>query len=207
MHQSDSLILMISAPSGAGKTTVTQGLMAANPAFRRVVTCASRAPRPGERDGVDYHFFSRETFEEKIRAGEFLEYADVYGDYKGILKSSVHELLDSGFDVLLNVDVQGAETVRRVAAADAALAGRLVSVFITPASRAELEQRLIGRDADSAEALALRLDTAAIEVARWAEFDYLVVSGTREEDLRRLQSVYEAEKSRAARQRFGWVTK
>jgi guanylate kinase len=206
MHQSDSLILMISAPSGAGKTTVTQGLMAANPAFRRIITCASRAPRPGERDGVDYYFFSREAFEEKIRAGEFLEYADVYGDYKGILKSTVRDLLDSGCDVLLNVDVQGAETVRRVASNDPGLTGRLVSVFITPASRAELEQRLIGRDADSAEALARRLDTAAIEVARWGEFDYLVVSRTREEDLRRMQSIYEAEKTRVGRQRFGWVT-
>ena len=80
MHQTDSLLLLISAPSGAGKTTVSQGLLGSNPRLRRVTTCTSRAPRPGERDGVDYHFLSRAEFERRIEAGEFLEHADVYGD-------------------------------------------------------------------------------------------------------------------------------
>lgn len=204
MHQTDSLLLLISAPSGAGKTTVSQGLLAANPRLRRVTTCTSRAPRPGERDGVDYHFFSRDGFEQRIKAGEFLEHAVVYGDHKGILRSSVGELLESGSDVLLNVDVQGAATVRSVMASDPRLVGRLVSVFLTPGTRSELETRLRGRDADSPEALARRLDTAEEEVRRWSEFDYLVVSGTREEDLARIQAIYSAERSRSPRQRFEW---
>ncbi len=204
MHPTDSLLLLISAPSGAGKTTVSQGLLGANPRLRRVTTCTSRAPRPGERDGVDYHFLTRAEFERRIEAGEFLEHADVYGDLKGILRSSVGELLESGSDVLLNVDVQGAATVRAVMAGDHRLAGRLVSVFLTPGTRSELESRLRGRDADSPEALARRLDTAAEEVRRWPEFDYLVVSGTREEDLARIQSIYLAERSRSPRQRFEW---
>jgi guanylate kinase len=204
MHQTDSLLLLISAPSGAGKTTVSQSLLAANPRLRRVTTCTSRAPRPGEQDGVDYHFLSRAEFERRIEAGEFLEHANVYGDLKGILRSSVGELLESGSDVLLNVDVQGAATVRAVMAVDPRLIGRLVSVFLTPGNRSELESRLRGRDADSPEALARRLDTAAEEVRRWPEFDYLVVSGTREEDLARIQSIYLAERSRSPRQRFEW---
>jgi len=206
MHQTQSLILLISAPSGAGKTTVSQGLLAANPGLRRVITCASRAPRPGERDGVDYHFFSREEFLHRIAAGEFLEHAEVYGDLKGILRRTVREQLDAGVDVLLNVDVQGAETVRLVVENDPELAGRLVSIFITPRSRSELEARLRGRDADSPEALNRRLDTAATEVGRWKEFDFLVVSGSRAEDLSRVQSIYDSERNRSTRQQLEWVT-
>lgn len=128
----------------------------------------------------------------------------MYGDWKGILKESVRSHWATGKDALLNVDVQGAETVRRVVAADPALAGRLVTVFITPASRDELESRLRGRDADAPEAIARRLDTAEPEVARWGEFDYLLVSRSREEDLRLLRSIYEAECARSARHSFHW---
>jgi guanylate kinase len=135
MHASAPFLLLISAPSGAGKTTVSQGLMSANPRIGRIITCASRAPRPGEVHGVDYHFFSRSEFEARIAAGEFLEYANVYGDWKGILKESVRAHWATGKDALLSVDVQGAETVRRVVASDPALVGRLVTVFITPVSR------------------------------------------------------------------------
>jgi guanylate kinase len=206
MHQSAPFLLLISAPSGAGKTTVSQGLMNACPGIGRIITCTSRAPRPGEVDGVDYHFFSRADFEERIAAGQFLEHANVYGDWKGILKASVRAHWATGRDALLSVDVQGAETIRRVVAADPALAGRLVTVFITPGSRAELEARLRGRDADAPEAIARRLDTAEAEVSRWAEFDYLLVSRSREEDLDRLRSIYQAERCRSSRQGFRWET-
>ena len=204
MHASAPFLLLISAPSGAGKTTVSQGLMAAHPRIGRITTCTSRAPRPGEVNGVDYHFFSRAEFEARIAVGEFLEYANVYGDWKGILKESVRAHWATGKDALLSVDVQGAETIRRVMAADPALAGRLVTVFITPASREELETRLRGRDAAAPEAIARRLDTAEPEVARWHEFDYLLVSRSREEDLRLLSAIYEAECARSSRQTFRW---
>jgi guanylate kinase len=155
---------------------------------------------------VDYHFFSRSEFEARIAAGEFLEYANVYGDWKGILTESVRAHWATGKDALLSVDVQGAETVRRVVASDPALVGRLVTVFITPVSREELESRLRGRDADEPEAIQRRLDTAEAEVARWAEFDYLLVSRSREEDLRLLQSIYETECARSSRQTFRWAS-
>ena len=206
MHACAPFLLLISAPSGAGKTTVSQGLMSANPRIGRIITCASRAPRPGEVHGVDYHFFSRSEFEARIAAGEFLEYANVYGDWKGILKESVRAHWATGKDALLSVDVQGAETVRRVVENDPELAGRMVSIFITPRSRSELEARLRGRDADSPEALNRRLDAADAEVGRWKEFDFLVLSGTRAEDLSRVQSIYDSERNRSTRQQLEWVT-
>ena len=128
-------LLLISAPSGAGKTTVSQGLLHACPTIGRIITCASRAPRPGEVHGVDYHFFSRAEFETRIAAGEFLEYANVYGDWKGILKESVRSHWATGKDALLNVDVQGAETVRRVVAADPALASAMISSSVGMVNR------------------------------------------------------------------------
>lgn len=204
MHVRAPFLLLISAPSGAGKTTVSQALLNACPTLGRIITCTSRAPRPGEVPGVDYHFFSRAEFEARIAAGDFLEHANVYGDWKGILKESVRAHWASSLDALLSVDVQGAETIRRVMASDPMLAGRLVTVFITPASRAELEARLRGRDADAPEAIARRLDMAEPEVARWAEFDYLLVSGGRDEDFRALRSIYESERIRASRQTFCW---
>ncbi|MSU32284.1 MAG: guanylate kinase [Pedosphaera sp.] len=198
-------MLLITAPSGAGKTTVSQGLLANNPDLCRVITCTSRAPRLGEKDGVDYHFLSRAIFLQRIEQGDFLEYADVYGDFKGILKDSVAELLQSGADVLLNVDVQGAATIRTVIAQDPQLVGSLVTLFITPATRGELENRLRGRDADTEESLTRRLETANSEVNCWKEYDYLVLSGSREEDLAQVQAIYFAERSRASRHSFQWT--
>jgi guanylate kinase len=205
MNTTANLILLLSAPSGAGKTTVSQALLRDNPGLRRVITCATRAPRPGERDGVDYHFFSQETFAQLVADGQFLEHARVFGEGKGILKDSVRELLDAGRDVLLNVDVQGAETVRRVSAIDPTLAGRLVTVFLTPPTPAELETRLRGRGADPDDAIARRSAEAGREVARWREFDYLILSETREADLRRLQAIYDAEKLRVTRLDLSWT--
>lgn len=205
MRSNRSLILLITAPSGAGKTTVSQGLLANNPDLCRVITCTSRAPRLGEKDGVDYHFLSRAIFLQRIEQGDFLEYADVYGDFKGILKDSVAELLQSGADVLLNVDVQGAATIRTVIAQDPQLVGSLVTLFITPATRGELENRLRGRDADTEESLTRRLETANSEVNCWKEYDYLVLSGSREEDLAQVQAIYFAERSRASRHSFQWT--
>ncbi len=199
---SRSIVLLLSAPSGAGKTTLGDGLLRQNPQLRRVITCTTRAPRAGETDGVDYHFLSKETFSAKVEAGEFLEHATVYGRSYGTLAKSVRDLLKEGLDVLLTIDVQGAVSVRKVAETDLVLRAALVTLFLTPSSRLELTRRLQGRGTESSEVLAARLAAAEEEVAHWQRFDYLIKSGTREEDLRRAQAILDAERLRRCRVHF-----
>lgn len=196
---SSPLILLISAPSGAGKTTVAEGMITTSPNLRRVTTCTTRPPRAGEVPGRDYHFLTPEEFASRQAGGEFLEQATVYGKSYGTLKRSVHELLEAGQDVLLNIDVQGAERVRLEAQSDAVLARALVTVFLTPPTLKELEGRLRGRGSDAEDVIQQRLESARAEAARWQEFDYLIVSGTREEDLARMQAIYQAERLRRER--------
>lgn len=174
-------------------------MLGSNGALKRVITCTTRRPRPGEVDGVDYHFFTPEEFLRRVDAGEFLEHAEVYGNRYGTLRASVLDVLRSGFDVLLNIDVQGAASIRRAAAEDRELGAALVTVFLTPATLAELESRLRGRGSESEEVVRRRLEAAPVEVGESAYFDYLVVSGTRSEDLARVQAIYEAEQSRRSR--------
>ena len=193
------VLLLRSAPSGGGKTTVCSSILAVNPRLRRVITCTTRKPRPGEVNGVDYHFLEMADFERGLAAGEFLESALVYGNRYGTLRSSVVDVLRAGFDVLLNIDVQGAASIRAAAAADAELGAALVTVFLTPGTMQELEGRLRGRGSEAEEVVARRLAAAPGEVAESQYFHYLVVSGTREEDLRRVQSIYEAEQVRLHR--------
>lgn len=202
MKMSSPLLFLISAPSGAGKTTVCAGLLAAVPNLRRIVTCTTRPPRPGEREGVDYRFLSAEEFTARVGRGEFLEHATVYGKSYGTLKADVRQLLAAGHDVLLNIDVQGAASVRAAAATDAVLSRALVTVFFSTATLGELEERLRGRAQDAEEVIQRRLREAAAEAARWREFDYLVVSASREDDLRRMQVIFEAEHLRRERSDF-----
>ena len=202
---SRSILLLLSAPSGAGKTTLGDGLLRQNPGLRRVITCTTRAPRVGENEGVDYHFLSPETFSSKVEAGEFLEHATVYGRSYGTLAKSVRDLLNGGLDVLLTIDVQGAVSVRRVAETDTVLRDALVTLFLTPSSRWELTRRLKGRGTESDEVLAARLAAAEEEVAHWERFDYLIESRTREEDLRRAQAILDAERLRRSRVDFKFV--
>lgn len=197
-----SILLLLSAPSGAGKTTLGDGLLRQNPRLRRVITCTTRAPRTGETDGVDYHFLSAETFSKKVQGGEFLEHATVYGRSYGTLSKSVRDLLDAGWDVLLTIDVQGAVSVRQVAESDPVLRASLVTLFLTPSSRSELTRRLQGRGTEAPEVLAARLAAASEEVAHWPSFDYLIESQTREDDLRRAQTILDAERLRRGRVQF-----
>jgi guanylate kinase len=196
------VLLLISAPSGGGKTTVCTSMLAQNPGIRRVITCTTRPPRPGEVDGVDYHFFSMEEFERRINAGEFLENARVYANRYGTLRASVLDVLRAGWDVLLNIDVQGAASIRAAAQTDAELGSALVTVFLTPATLVELEARLRGRGSEAEDVVERRLAAAPGEVSEARHFDYLVISGTREEDLKRVQSIYVAEQARRHRVAF-----
>jgi guanylate kinase len=192
-------LILISAPSGGGKTTLCNQLLAARPGMVRAVTCTTREPRPGEKDGVDYYFLKPGNFLKRVRAGEFLEHATVYGNGYGLLKSELLGKLRAGEDVLLNVDVQGAATIRKQAQSEPKFRRALVTIFLTPASLAEVRRRLKTRGADSLEVIRKRLAVAKAEIARWKDFDYLLISTTKPEDLRRALAIVEAEKMRAAR--------
>jgi guanylate kinase len=193
------LLVLISAPSGAGKTTVCQQLLAARPGMTRAVTCTTRPPRVGEHDGVDYYFLDAADFLKRLQAGNFLEHATVYGHSYGTLKAEVLGKLRQGKDVLLNVDVQGAATIRAKAQEDPELRRALITVFLTPASVDILEGRLQNRGTDAPAVIQKRLSVARQEIAQWKNFDYLLMSTSIREDLRRMLAIVEAEKMRSAR--------
>jgi guanylate kinase len=166
-HLSYPLLIVISGPSGVGKDTVIRRMKERGLPFHFVVTATTRAPRPGEVDGRDYLFYSAEEFARLQAAGEFLEWARVYSDFKGIPKQQVRQALSSGKDAVLRVDVQGAQTVRRLCP-DALL------IFLSTDSEEELAQRLRQRHTESPEALRVRLATARQEMGQVGQFDYVV---------------------------------
>lgn len=196
---SKPLLILISAPSGGGKTTLCQELLKARPDMSRAITCTTRPPRAGEKDGVDYYFLDAGSFLKRVQAGNFLEHATVYGNSYGTLKAEVLEKLRHGRNVLLNIDVQGAAAVRASAMADPELQRALVTIFLTPPSLRILEARLRKRATDTEPVIQKRLSVARQEIAQWKNFDYLVISGSIEEDLRRTLSILEAETMRSKR--------
>lgn len=199
---SSPLLIVISAPSGAGKTTLCDQVLARWPNVTRAITCTTRPPRTGERDGVDYYFLDAQTFVRRVEAGEFLEHALVHGNHYGVLKSEVLGRLRAGHDVLANVDVQGAASIRAAAQQDDELRQALVSVFLTVPSIATLEERLRKRGTDAEEVIQKRLAVARQEIAHWKDFDYLIVSSTVAEDYRRMEIILQAEKMRQSRVRL-----
>ena len=168
-HSHEPLLIVVSGPSGAGKDTVVQRMQERGLPFHFVVTATTRAERPGETHGKDYWFVSTEEFARMIEHNELIEYAIVYGDYKGIPREQVHAALASGQDVVMRLDVQGAETIRRLVP-DALL------IFITTESEEELVSRLHGRDTETADSLAIRIATARKELKRVQAFDYVIVN-------------------------------
>lgn len=197
--KSSPLLLLISAPSGGGKTTLVHQLLRARRNMVRAVTCTTRSPRPGEKNGVDYYFLEPADFLRRVQAGNFLEHATVYGNSYGLLKSELLGKLREGKDVLLNVDVQGAASIREAAQNEPELRHSLVTIFLTPTTLAEIERRLKKRGADSPEVMRRRITAARQEVAQWKNFDYLLLSGSKEEDLRLALAIVEAEKMRIGR--------
>ena len=182
------LLIVISGPSGIGKDAVVGLLRKTNPDTHFVVTVNSRPPRPDEVDGRDYFFVSREKFEAMIEAGELLEHAKVYSDYKGILISQVCEALASGKDVIMRLDVQGAMTIRKICP-------EAILIFLTATSREEWVNRLLERRSETPEELELRFNTAALEYAMIDQFDYLVVNSEHHLDktIEDIQAIIRAE--------------
>jgi guanylate kinase len=185
------LLVVLSGPSGVGKDSILMRMRDIGFAFHFVVTATSRPMRPGERPGYDYHFYSSQEFESLIAAGELLEWANVYGHYKGIPKSEIRQALASGRDVILRIDVQGAETIRR-------LAPQAVLVFVAPGSFDELRNRLQWRRTETPDDMERRLSTARAEMGALERFDYVVVN--REDQLDdavgQIRAIVRAEKQR-----------
>lgn len=191
------LFLIISGPSGTGKTTLTSRMIERyQPRMERVVTATTRPVRKGEEDGVDYHFYGPDTFRQMISREAFFEYAEVHGNLYGTPRSSVTEPLSRGVDVITSVDVQGAASFRKVCAGWPAEVGRLVTVFVLPKDLHQLKKRLVGRGDVGEEEMEQRLRNAQVEMRRVGEFDYWFASGSREEDLACVDAIYRAEKLR-----------
>lgn len=163
------LLIVISGPSGVGKDSVVSQIRQRQSSFHFVITATSRPPRPDEVHGVDYFFVSEAEFQEMIRQDELLEHAMVYGQYKGIPKQQVRDALNSGKDVIMRLDVQGAATVKR-------MAPEAILIFLTAASEEELYERLQRRQTESEEQLRYRMGLAREEMRRMGEFDYVVVN-------------------------------
>ncbi len=185
------LLLVISAPSGAGKTTLCDSMLKVLPGARRAVTCTTRKPRNGEQDGRDYYFIGKDEFLARVEGDEFLENAIVHGNHYGVLKSELKAKLADGNDVLLNIDVQGAATIRERAGVDPVLNRALVSVFLAPPSLVELEHRLRGRSTETEENIVQRLLVSKDEMEQANFFDHTLISQTREADLERLLEIVE----------------
>lgn len=188
------LCLVIAAPSGGGKTTIAQAMLAADPRLVRSVSVTTRPPRPGESDGRDYHFIGSARFAAMQEDDALLEWAGVFGRQYGTPRSPVEQALTAGRDVVLAIDVQGHAQVRL------ALPGDVVGLFVLPPSMAELARRLDTRAADSAEQIATRLATARQEIARAVEFDHVLVNDDLDTTIRRAQAVLDA--ARCARSRL-----
>ena len=186
-------LFIVAAPSGAGKTSLVAALLQADPAVRLSVSFTTRAPRPGEAHGRDYHFVSVQDFEAMRDRGELLESAEVHGNCYGTSRTWVAERIAAGEDIVLEIDWQGAQQVRR------SLSG-VIGIFVLPPSMAELEERLRGRAADSAEVIARRLAAAREEIAHVAEFDYVIINERFDEAVRDLVGIVRTERLRLARQ-------
>lgn len=186
-------LFIISSPSGGGKGTLIKHVLNIDDAIRYSVSFTTRRRREGEEDGRDYFFVSKAEFENKIAKGEFLEYAEVHGNYYGTSASQVGQLIDQGLDVILEIDVQGASQVKR-------MAGGSVGIFILPPSFEILKKRLTARGTEDPEDLLLRLANSKMEVEKFADFDYVVINSEIDQAIGDLHSIFKSERLRRLRQ-------
>lgn len=189
------LLLILSSPSGAGKTTLARMLMAWDPTMRFSVSATTRPPRPGEADGREYHFVDRAAFEAMVAGGQMLEHAEVFGNLYGSPRAPVEAAMAEGRDTVFDIDWQGGQQIR-----NSALGRDSVSVFILPPSIAELESRLRSRGQDGEAVIAGRMAKSRDEISHWAEYDYVLVNLELENTYSVLQGILEAERQRRDRQ-------
>jgi len=195
----NGIILIISGPAGSGKTTLCDQLLEKFSNLRRIITATTRDPRPGEVDGKHYYFFNNEAFEQKIAEGAFYEHALVHGRRYGTLKAEVKRHQDGGHDIILNIDVQGAAAFRKNAETDPVLAAHMKTVFIRPDSVDTIRERLRFRQSDNEAEIERRLKTAIEELDTAEEHDYILPTGSREQDFEIISSIYLAEKHRVVK--------
>ncbi len=193
--QRRGMLYVISAPSGGGKSVVVQSLLAANPGLTYSVSVTSRAPRPGEVNGREYHFVSRDEFEQMIRDDVFYEWAEVHGNFYGTREATVREALERGTDVVLDIDIQGGMSVKW-RSPDAVL------LFLMPPSLDVLEQRLRARKTDAEEQIRIRLENARREMEYWRFYDYVVVNDVLDQTIRSATDILDAERNRTRRLRL-----
>ena len=185
------ILFVVSAPSGAGKTTLCDALRQ-TPDFIYSVSCTTRPPRAGEIEGEDYHFLSESDFLDRVKTGEFLEHAKVHEHYYGTLRKPLITNLENGVDVLIDIDIQGAATIR--ACEDQTVRQALCDVFIMPPDLEELRRRLKKRGTETAKQIDLRIVTAAREMALWRDYRYTIISKSMEEDLLKFRHIMGAER-------------
>lgn len=186
-------LYIIAAPSGAGKTSLVKAMVASTPHVKVSVSHTTRPVRPGEEDGVNYHFVEKSEFQDLLNKGQFLEHAEVFGNFYGTSETWVRQQLDSGEDVILEIDWQGGQQVRR-------LMPEAVSIFILPPSKEALRERLIGRGTDDMDVIERRMNQAVSEMSHYGEFDYLVINDEFDLALRDLQTII-----RSRRLSIGWM--
>ena len=189
------LLLILSSPSGAGKTTLTRMLMAEDSSLQFSVSATTRPPRPGEQDGREYYFRSRAAFQAMVAAGEMLEHAEVFGNFYGSPRAPVQQALEAGRDTVFDIDWQGGQHIR-----NSALGHDVVSVFVLPPSIAELESRLRNRGQDTEQVIAGRMQKSRDEISHWAEYDYVIINRDIDMAFNVLSTILQAERSRRERQ-------
>ena len=187
------LLLVLSSPSGAGKTTITRNLLAVDPLISASVSVTTRAQRPGETEGRDYRFIDKPRFDAMVGAGELLEHAQVFGNFYGTPKRPVEDWLARGRDVLFDIDWQGTQQLEEKMSAD------LVRIFVLPPSMAELERRLRGRGQDSEAVVQGRMAKAADEMSHWIEYNYIIINRDAEASTRQALTILNAERQKRAR--------